>query len=106
MAGTCPHDTRSLFGIPPRPDNSGGSTAPITGRAPALATFLIDWAPQDMSRRLGDALGVYVDAMSYPRGTETQRASTWLEHTCRRGWTAVAAVEADHRAGEAPSATR
>jgi ribosomal protein S18 acetylase RimI-like enzyme len=58
-----------------------------------LATFLIDLSPTDMQRRLGEALGVYVDAMRYPRGTEDQRASMWLEHTRRKGWTAVAAVE-------------
>src|ERR1700681_3899884 len=46
-----------------------------------------------MQRRLGDALAVYVDAMRYPRGTEDQRASMWLEHTRRYGWKAVAAVE-------------
>lgn len=46
-----------------------------------------------MQRRLDDALGVYVDAMRYPRGTEDQRASMWLEHTHRHGWKAVAAVE-------------
>src|SRR5258707_10893403 len=44
-----------------------------------------------MQRRLGDALAVYVDAMRYPRGTEDQRASMWLEHTHRQGWKAVAA---------------
>ena len=69
-----------------------------------MATFLIDLAPQDMQRRLGDALGVYVDAMRYPRGTENQRAAMWLEHTRRRGWQAVAAVEAHCRAGEVPPA--
>jgi ribosomal protein S18 acetylase RimI-like enzyme len=58
-----------------------------------LATFLIDLSPADMQRRLGDALGVYVDAMRYPRGTEDQRASMWLEHIRRDGWKAVAAVE-------------
>lgn len=58
-----------------------------------MATFLIDLSPADMQRRLGEALGVYVDAMRYPRGTEDQRASMWLEHTRRKGWTAVAAVE-------------
>jgi ribosomal protein S18 acetylase RimI-like enzyme len=58
-----------------------------------LATFLIDLSPGDMQRRLGEALGIYVDAMRYPRGTEDQRASMWLEHTRRAGWTAVAAVE-------------
>ncbi len=46
-----------------------------------------------MERRLNDALSVYVDAMRYPRGTENQRAGMWLEHTRRRGWKAVAAVE-------------
>jgi ribosomal protein S18 acetylase RimI-like enzyme len=62
-----------------------------------LATFLIDLSPGDMQRRLGDALGIYVDAMRYPRGTEDQRASMWLEHTRRKGWTAVAAVECPER---------
>jgi ribosomal protein S18 acetylase RimI-like enzyme len=68
-----------------------------------LATFLIDLSRSDMQRRLGDALAVYVDAMRYPRGTEDQRASMWLEHTHRGGWKAVAAVEAPDRDG--PDAT-
>lgn len=51
-----------------------------------------------MQRRLHEALGVYVDAMRYPRGTQAQRASMWLEHTRRRGWKAVAAVEVADRA--------
>ncbi|MCZ8382776.1 GNAT family N-acetyltransferase [Mycobacterium sp. CPCC 205372] len=58
-----------------------------------MATFLIDLSPDDMARRLPDALSVYVDAMHYPRGTEEQRASMWLEHTRRHGWKAVAAVD-------------
>ena len=66
---------------------------PDTGGQQQLATFLIDLSPSDMQRRLGDALAVYVDAMRYPRGTEDQRASMWLEHTRRHGWKAVAAVE-------------
>jgi ribosomal protein S18 acetylase RimI-like enzyme len=70
-----------------------------------LATFLINLPPQDMQRRLPDALGVYVDAMHYPPGTENQRAAMWLEHTRRRGWQAVAAVEVDVPAGATPSST-
>ncbi|GAB3001679.1 GNAT family N-acetyltransferase [Mycobacterium bourgelatii] len=58
-----------------------------------MATFLSDLSPADMQLRLRDALGVYVDAMRYPRGTENQRASMWLEHTRRHGWQAVAAFE-------------
>jgi ribosomal protein S18 acetylase RimI-like enzyme len=71
-----------------------------------LATFLIDLLPADMERRLTDALGVYVDAMRYPRGTEDQRSSMWLEHTRRDGWKAVAAVEVPDRrdAGTATTA--
>jgi ribosomal protein S18 acetylase RimI-like enzyme len=60
-----------------------------------LTIFLIDLPPNDMERRLSDALGVYVDAMRYPRGTENQRAVMWLEHIRRRGWQGVAAVEAE-----------
>ena len=50
-----------------------------------MAPHLIDLSPTDMERRLGEALGIYVDAMSYPRGTEEQRASMWIEHTRRHG---------------------
>lgn len=74
-----------------------------------MATFLIDLAPQEMARRLHDALGVYVHAMGYPPGTENHRAAIWLEHTRRRGWQAVAAVEvdtADGRPGETPPPVR
>jgi ribosomal protein S18 acetylase RimI-like enzyme len=72
-----------------------------------LAIFLIDLLPNDMERRLGDALGVYVDAMRYPRGTEHQRAAMWLEHIRRHGWRGVAVVEAEvpeGADGEAPPA--
>ncbi|WP_077104232.1 GNAT family N-acetyltransferase [Mycobacterium terramassiliense] len=65
-----------------------------------MAIFLIDLPPNDMERRLSDALRVYVEAMRYPRGTENQRAAMWLEHIRRRGWQGVAAVEAE--ALEAP----
>ncbi len=60
-----------------------------------MAIFLIDLAPNDMERRLSDALAVYVNAMRYPRGTENQRAAMWLEHIRRRGWQGVGAVEAE-----------
>lgn len=62
-------------------------------KARALATYLIDLSPDDMKRRLPEALRVYVDAMRYPRGTEEQRAALWLEHTRRAGWKCVAAVD-------------
>lgn len=68
-----------------------------------MVIFLINLPPQDMQRRLSEALGVYVDAMHYPPGTENQRAAMWLEHTRRRGWQAVAAVEVDTPAGTEPS---
>ncbi|AFM17923.1 acetyltransferase [Mycolicibacterium chubuense NBB4] len=68
-----------------------------------MATHLIDLSPGDMQRRLGDALAIYVDAMRYPRGTEAQRASMWLEHTRRQGWKAVAVVEAGLESLPSPS---
>ena len=68
-----------------------------------MSTFLIDLTPTDMARRLDEALTVYVDAMRYPRGTEGQRAAMWLEHTRRRGWRAVAAVQVDDPATGAPT---
>ncbi len=68
-------------------------TISSTEKGSHLATFLIDLSPSDMRRRLPEALRIYVDAMRYPRGTEEQRASMWLEHTGRKGWRAVAAVD-------------
>lgn len=66
-----------------------------------MATLLIDLSPHDMQRRLGDALAIYVDAMRYPRGTEDHRASMWVEHSRRKGWKAVAAVDMpDDRIGQ------
>ena len=67
-----------------------------------MATFLIDLSPRDMQRRLGDALAIYVDAMRYPRGTEDHRASMWMEHSRRKGWQAVAAVDVPEGHDEAP----
>ena len=70
-----------------------------------MAIFLIDLPPKDMERRLADALGVYVDAMRYPRGTENQRAAMWLEHIRRPGWQGVGVAEADVGEGrDAPTA--
>ena len=66
-----------------------------------MATFLVDLLPRDMRRRLPDALAIYVDAMRYPRGTEDHRASMWMEHSGRKGWRAVAAVDAPD-AGNGP----
>ncbi len=71
-----------------------------------MATFLIDLSPVDMQHRLGEALTVYVDAMGYPRGTEGQRASMWLEHTRRAGWRGVAAVDLPDSGTEAPDPGR
>jgi ribosomal protein S18 acetylase RimI-like enzyme len=71
-----------------------------------LAIFLIDLLPNDMERRLGDALGIYVDAMRYPRGTENQRAAMWLEHVRRRGWQGVAVVEVEPAATRGPQAVQ
>ena len=70
-----------------------------------MAIFLIDLPPNEMERRLSDALSVYVDAMRYPRGTVNQRAAMWLEHIRRRGWQGVAAIEAPdgERKEEVPS---
>jgi ribosomal protein S18 acetylase RimI-like enzyme len=58
-----------------------------------LSTYLVDLSVDVMRGRLSEALTVYVEAMQYPRGTEEQRASMWLEHTRRVGWKAVAALD-------------
>ncbi|TRW79180.1 GNAT family N-acetyltransferase [Mycolicibacterium sp. 018/SC-01/001] len=84
-------------------DNGGGHRV-TPGKGRYLATHLIELSPADMQRRLGAALAIYVDAMRYPRGTEEQRASMWLEHTRRHGWKAVAAVDTGDDPGDEPGA--
>ncbi|OBG29334.1 N-acetyltransferase [Mycobacterium sp. 852002-51057_SCH5723018] len=71
-----------------------------------MAIFLIDLLPSDMERRLTDALGVYVEAMRYPRGTENQRAAMWLEHVRRSGWQGAAVVEVEGAGDEPPPPAR
>ena len=66
-----------------------------------MATYLVDLSPAAMQRRLDEALSVYVDAMRYPRGTESQRASMWLEHSRRPGWKGVAVIESAADPGNA-----
>ncbi|MBY0442148.1 MAG: GNAT family N-acetyltransferase [Mycobacteriaceae bacterium] len=67
-----------------------------------MATFLVDLAPHQLQARLREALGIYVNAMQYPPGTEFLRASVWVEHTRRPGWQAVAAVEVDNSSAHEP----
>ncbi len=71
-----------------------------------MAIFLIDLPPNEMERRLSDALSVYADAMRYPRGTVNQRAAMWLEHIRRRGWQGVAAVETPETPNGTPGAVK
>jgi ribosomal protein S18 acetylase RimI-like enzyme len=65
-----------------------------------LATYLVDLSPAALQRRLNEALSVYVDAMRYPRGTEGQRASMWLEHSRRPGWKGVAVIDTAAETGD------
>ncbi len=64
-----------------------------------MVTFLLDMSPREMADHLGAALRVYVTAMGYPPGTESQRAAMWLDHTRRIGWRAVAAFADDEAGG-------
>lgn len=71
-----------------------------------VTIFLIDLSPSDMRARIVEAISVYVDAMSYPHGTENQRAPMWLEHTRRDGWRGVAAVRTDTGTAGLPGSDR
>lgn len=63
---------------------------------------LIELSPQEMRRRLTEALSVYVAAMGYPRGTELHRAPMWAEHILRPGWRAVGALAPEGDEGHRP----
>ncbi len=54
---------------------------------------LVTLGAPDLSRRLDEALEVYVSAMGYPRSTARQRRALWLDHVRRAGWRAVGWVD-------------
>lgn len=59
---------------------------------------VIAWlGPEDFRDRLPEALGVYVDAMGYPRQVIRSRAPAWMEHSRRDGWSGIAAFEVPRR---------
>ena len=60
--------------------------------------IVVEFSPADLRARLYEALGVYVTAMGYPRGTEHHRAPMWTEHTSRPGWRAFGAIAAGSEA--------
>ena len=60
----------------------------------------------DFRDRLPEALGVYVDAMGYPRQVIRSRAAAWMEHSRRDGWSGVAAFETPRRRLLGPSRGR
>ena len=60
--------------------------------------IVVEFSPGDLRARLYEALGVYVTAMGYPRGTEHHRAPMWTEHTSRPGWRAFGAIAAGSEA--------
>ncbi|MGI8869453.1 MAG: GNAT family N-acetyltransferase [Mycobacteriales bacterium] len=51
------------------------------------------WTAKEMRPRLDEVIGVYADAMGYPRGLATARRATFAEHTERSDYLAVAALE-------------
>lgn len=76
----------------------------MTGASTSI--YLVDLSVTELQRRLPEALTVYVQAMGYPRGTEHQRATLWLEHSRRYGWKGVAALDLGRGFGaEAPAPT-
>lgn len=62
-----------------------------------MDTVITRLDPGDFRDRLPEALGVYVDAMGYPRQVIRSRAPAWMEHSYREGWSGVAAFEAPRR---------
>ncbi|MGW0044463.1 GNAT family N-acetyltransferase [Rhodococcus sp. NPDC003348] len=62
---------------------------------------LVELSAADLRGRLPEALAIYVEAMSYPKGTEIHRAPMWTEHTARPGWRGVAAFAPDSSGADA-----
>ncbi|MGU3294095.1 GNAT family N-acetyltransferase [Williamsia sp. M5A3_1d] len=56
-----------------------------------MSVRLVGLVPDDAGDWLNPALDVYVEAMGYPRGTQTHRSPLWRDHMRRPGWTAVGA---------------
>jgi ribosomal protein S18 acetylase RimI-like enzyme len=64
---------------------------------PSHRSQLVELSADALRSRLYEALGLYVTAMRYPKGTAEQRAPMWLAHMLRDGWRCVAAIDPDDR---------
>lgn len=62
-----------------------------------MDTVITRLSAADFRDRLPEALGVYVEAMGYPPQVIRSRATAWLEHSRRDGWSGYAAFEAPRR---------
>ena len=60
---------------------------------PSHRSQLVELSADALRSRLYEALGLYVTAMGYPKGTAEQRAPMWLAHMLRDGWRCVAAID-------------
>jgi ribosomal protein S18 acetylase RimI-like enzyme len=64
---------------------------------PSHRSELVELSADALRSRLYEALGLYVTAMGYPKGTAEQRAPMWLAHMLRDGWRCVAALDETDR---------
>jgi ribosomal protein S18 acetylase RimI-like enzyme len=60
---------------------------------PSHRSQLVELSADALRSRLYEALGLYVTAMGYPKGTAEQRAPMWLAHMLREGWRCVGALD-------------
>jgi GNAT superfamily N-acetyltransferase len=66
---------------------------PEVTTVPSHRSQLVELSADALRSRLYAALGLYVTAMGYPKGTAEQRAPMWLAHMLREGWRCVAAID-------------
>ncbi|MEN3356820.1 MAG: hypothetical protein V7637_802 [Mycobacteriales bacterium] len=53
---------------------------------------IVEWSPADLRGRLGEAMGLYAEAMGYPPEAGQHRAGFAVAHTRRPGFRSTAAV--------------
>lgn len=78
-----------------RHDRRVRSVSAAGGPAPAPTVHVHTWTPEQFAERVGEAMDIYVQAMSYPRHAGGQRAVTARRHVANPGFACRVALRDD-----------
>ena len=65
---------------------------PSTEQPPTATPRVVAWSPEQFTRRVGEAMNIYVRAMNYPPHAGSERAVTARRHAAHHGFACRAAL--------------